>query len=67
MRERFETEYGRLFDEYGMGSTIWSPLCGGILSGKYNDSIPEGTRLSNDDSKFLYWDRFFDPAVMPQR
>lgn len=44
-RSRFEKEYRRLFSEYKMGTTIWSPLAGGILSGKYNDgNIPEGSR-----------------------
>jgi len=36
-----------------MGSTIWSPLMGGILSGKYNNGVPEGTRLDGD-KKFIY-------------
>ena len=44
-RERFEKEYRRVFSDYGYGSTIWSPLAGGILTGKYNDgNIPEGSR-----------------------
>jgi voltage-dependent potassium channel beta subunit len=43
-RERFENEYLRLFKDYGYGSTIWSPLAGGLLSGKYNHGIPEGSR-----------------------
>lgn len=47
VRERFEVEYGRLFDNYRMGSTVWSPLCSGILTGKYNDgTYPAGSRLS---------------------
>lgn len=32
VRDRFEKEYGRLFDEYKLGSTVWSPLCGGIAT-----------------------------------
>ena len=45
VRDRFEADYARLFDIYRYGSTVWSPLCGGILSGKYNEGdIPEGTR-----------------------
>ena len=44
-RERFEVEYGSLFDNEKMGSTIWSPLKGGILTGKYNNEIPKGSRL----------------------
>ena len=44
-RERFEVEYARLYQEFGMGTTIWSPLASGILTGKYNDAIPEDSRL----------------------
>jgi voltage-dependent potassium channel beta subunit len=43
-RERFEKEYARIFKEYGYGATIWSPLASGLLTGKYNQGIPEGTR-----------------------
>jgi len=46
VRERFEKEYARLYSEVGMGTTIWSPLASGLLTGKYNDGIPEGTRIS---------------------
>lgn len=47
-RERFEAEFSPLFKK-GYGSTIWSPLAGGILSGKYNDgTCPEGTRFTDD-------------------
>ena len=38
VRARFETEYHPLFNHgYNMGTTIWSPLCSGLLTGKYND------------------------------
>jgi len=44
-RDKFEKEYRRIFAEYKHGSTIWSPLAGGILAGKYNDgNIPAGSR-----------------------
>jgi len=43
-RERFEKEYARLFRDYGYGSTIWSPLASGLLTGKYNDGIPADSR-----------------------
>ncbi len=43
-RERFEVEYARLFKDYGYGSTTWSPLASGFLSGKYLDGVPEGSR-----------------------
>ncbi|KAK9710849.1 hypothetical protein K7432_008180 [Basidiobolus ranarum] len=45
-RERFEKEYKSLYSNYGMGTTIWSPLASGLLSGKYNDGIPEDSRLA---------------------
>lgn len=44
-RERVEREYARLYDDIGLGLTTWSPLASGILTGKYNDGIPEGSRL----------------------
>jgi voltage-dependent potassium channel beta subunit len=44
VRERFEKEYARLFKDYGYGSTIWSPLASGLLTGKYNDGIPSDSR-----------------------
>lgn len=45
-RERVEVEYRRLYEDYGMGLTIWSPLASGLLSGKYIDGVPEGSRAS---------------------
>jgi voltage-dependent potassium channel beta subunit len=43
-RGRVEEEYQRLFAEVGYGATIWSPLASGLLTGKYRDGIPEGSR-----------------------
>jgi len=48
-RERFEKEYDSLFNENQMGTTIWSPLAGGVLTGKYNNGIPEGSRFDSDN------------------
>ena len=45
-RERFEVEYDPLFKKYQMGTTIWSPLASGILSGKYLDGIPADSRAN---------------------
>jgi voltage-dependent potassium channel beta subunit len=45
-RERFEKEYLPLYKELGYGTTIWSPLASGILTGKYNQGIPAGTRAT---------------------
>lgn len=44
-RERFENEYSRLYSEIGLGTTIWSPLASGLLTGKYNNGIPDDTRI----------------------
>ncbi|CAI2372835.1 unnamed protein product [Moneuplotes crassus] len=48
-RNIVEKDYVRLFKEYGYGTTIWSPLCKGLLTGKYKkDVIPEGTRFARN-------------------
>lgn len=52
-RERVEKEYAPLYDTYGMGTTIWSPLASGLLTGKYNDGIPEGSRLTTPGYEWL--------------
>jgi voltage-dependent potassium channel beta subunit len=43
-QHRFAREYQRVYKEYGYGSTIWSPLASGLLTGKYSEGIPEGSR-----------------------
>jgi voltage-dependent potassium channel beta subunit len=43
-RTRVEEEYAELFDEFGYGTTIWSPLASGLLTGKYRDGIPADSR-----------------------
>lgn len=45
-RERVEREYARLYQEIGLGTTIWSPLASGLLTGKYGQGIPTGTRVT---------------------
>jgi voltage-dependent potassium channel beta subunit len=45
-RQRVEVEYAPLYQELGLGTTTWSPLASGLLTGKYNQGIPEGTRLT---------------------
>ncbi len=45
-RERFEREYARLFKDYGYGSTTWSPLASGLLTGKYDNGIPSDSRAA---------------------
>ncbi len=56
-RHRVQNEYAPLYDQHGMGLTIWSPLASGILTGKYNEGIPSGTRLAQQ--KWLQ--RFLTP------
>ena len=47
-RDHLEKEYLPLFAKYGLGTTIWSPQASGILSGKYNNGIPQNSRLANE-------------------
>lgn len=47
-RARVERELVPLYKKYGLGTTIWSPLASGLLSGKYNDGIPQDSRLARE-------------------
>lgn len=44
-RKRVEQHYAYLYQEIGLGTTVWSPLDSGILTGKYNQGIPKGSRF----------------------
>jgi len=53
-RERFEKEYFPLFQQpYNLGTAIWSPLASGLLTGKYSDGIPPGSRLDTPGYEWL--------------
>jgi aryl-alcohol dehydrogenase-like predicted oxidoreductase len=52
-RERFELEYRRLYQGIGMGTTIWSPLASGFLTGKYANGVPEGSRMEVEELQWL--------------
>ncbi len=52
-RERVERELTHLYREIGLGTTIWSPLASGLLTGKYNDGIPAGTRVTMSGYEWL--------------
>ncbi|MEX2536824.1 MAG: aldo/keto reductase [Trueperaceae bacterium] len=52
-RARVETEYTRLYDAFGLGLTTFSPLASGVLTGKYNDGVPEGSRLATEGYEWL--------------
>jgi aryl-alcohol dehydrogenase-like predicted oxidoreductase len=52
-RRRVEQEYARLYDDIGLGLTTWSPLASGLLTGKYKNGIPEGSRGAMESMSFL--------------
>jgi voltage-dependent potassium channel beta subunit len=60
-RERVEQEYAPLYDEIGLGLTTWSPLASGLLSGKYVDGVPEGSRATLPGYEWIR-DLVTDPA-----
>ncbi len=45
-RDRVEREYARLYEDLGIGTTIWSPLASGLLTGKYQNGVPAGSRAA---------------------
>lgn len=52
-REKMESEFLRLFERIGLGTTIWSPLASGILTNKYRDGLREDFRLNRDELSWL--------------
>lgn len=52
-RQKVEKEFEHLYEEIGLGLTIFSPLKGGILTGKYNDGIPKDSRLGSSQDGFI--------------
>jgi voltage-dependent potassium channel beta subunit len=52
-RDKVEQEFSSLYEDIGLGTTIWSPLASGLLTGKYNDGIPEGSRLDLEKYDWL--------------
>ena len=52
-REKMEKDYVDIFRTVGMGTTIWSPLASGLLTGKYNNGIPEGSRFALEGFDWL--------------
>ncbi|KAF5334825.1 hypothetical protein D9758_018076 [Tetrapyrgos nigripes] len=51
-RERPEKEYAKIYRKYAIGTTVWSALASGLLTGKYNDGIPEGSRFDIEKNFF---------------
>lgn len=52
-RRRVEQEYARLYEDIGLGLTTWSPLASGLLTGKYRDGVPAGSRATLESYGFL--------------
>jgi voltage-dependent potassium channel beta subunit len=52
-RKRVEQEYARLYEDIGLGLTTWSPLASGLLTGKYKNGIPPGSRGAMESMSFL--------------
>ncbi len=52
-RELVEDSYAPLYEEFGLGTTIWSPLASGILTGKYQDGIPDDSRAALPEYQWL--------------
>ena len=66
-RERVENEYAQLYESIGLGTTTFSPLAAGILTGKYLNGIPDDSRLSIENMAFLRerWDRYSENGIVP--
>jgi voltage-dependent potassium channel beta subunit len=64
-RDRIEKEYHRLYTEIGLGTTIWSPLASGLLTGKYNQGIPKDSRANLEGYEWLRT-RFSDEKAKAQ-
>jgi aryl-alcohol dehydrogenase-like predicted oxidoreductase len=64
-RDRVEHEYTPLYTDPGIGTTIWSPLASGLLTGKYDAGEPSGTRTSLPGMEWLR-DEIVGPAAQPK-
>ncbi|HMQ21643.1 MAG TPA: aldo/keto reductase, partial [Planctomycetota bacterium] len=53
VRDKVEREFSRLYETIGLGTTIWSPLASGILTGKYANGVPAGSRMALPEYAFL--------------
>jgi len=60
-RKRVEQEYARLYEDIGLGLTTWSPLASGLLTGKYRQGVPAGSRGALESYAFLR-DSLTDPV-----
>jgi len=66
-RERVELEYAPLYAEFGLGATTWSPLASGLLSGKYDAGIPDGSRMAQPEMAWLIQHTFAEGSARIER
>jgi voltage-dependent potassium channel beta subunit len=66
-RFKVEEDYALLYDSYGLGLTTWSPLHSGMLTGKYNDGIPKGSRLDLPEFKSMMGMAYSEDKVSKAR
>ena len=62
-RRKVEKDYARLYEDIGLGLTTWSPLAGGLLTGKYVDGIPDDSRAALEGHDYLK-DKLADNSVV---
>ncbi|MDB6092939.1 MAG: aldo/keto reductase [Verrucomicrobia bacterium] len=65
-RTRVEKEYAPLYAAPGLGTTVWSPLASGLLTGKYNDGVPSTSRLNTPGMEWLR-DRLANDPTYPRK
>lgn len=58
-RDNMEQEYRNLFEKKLLGTTVWSPLASGVLTGKYNEGIPEGSRFDTNPDLLRIFNQYF--------
>ena len=58
-RDNMEVKYRRLFEAGKLGTTVWSPLASGVLTGKYNDGVPEGSRFDKNQDLLYILNKYF--------
>ena len=63
-RKKIEDEFLPLFETRGTGTTTWSPLSSGVLTGKYGKGVPEGSRLSIEKYKTMLAGKLLAPEVL---
>lgn len=60
MRNKMEFTYRHLLEDKKLGTTVWSPLASGVLTGKYNDGIPEGSRFDKNPNLKVFMAKYMN-------